>query len=293
MKFKLFFAFLPLCGLTLFGCGDGSDKAGAEGADSIAQDGPLTEQQAQVRLIDLFNKISSDMDEIKILESRLSSGSTDGMSPQQIQIDIQTLQAELDTRKQEIEQLKAQLSKSVTENARLLKMIDNLEAQVATYESTIADLSNQLSEAHVEIANLSGTVETLNHAVDSVSTQLGQAKEQAEIITQQNVALEQEANRCYYVIGSKAELKKHNIVESGFLKKTKVTKDFVGNSYFTVADRRSLLHIPTHSKKAKVLSSQPVDTYTITIDDAGNKVVNIINPTRFWGTMNYLVIQVD
>ncbi|MDE5800357.1 MAG: hypothetical protein K2H74_04980, partial [Paramuribaculum sp.] len=174
-----------------------------------------------------------------------------------------------------------------------LTMIQNLESQIKANETTIADLTNQLSEANVRIESLSGTVDELNQTVENVTNELGQAKEENATMQQQNAELDEQANRCYYVIGSSSELKKHNVTQGGFLKKTKVKGDYVDNSYFTAADRRALTRIPTHSKKAKVLSSQPADSYSITDDASGNKVVNILNSTRFWGTMNYLVIQVD
>ena len=64
-------------------------------------------------------------------------------------------------------------------------------------------------------------------------------------------------------------------------------------SYFTMADQRSLTSLPLHSKKAKVLTSQPSDSYQIVNDANGMKVLNITNPEKFWATYKYLVIQVD
>lgn len=63
-------------------------------------------------------------------------------------------------------------------------------------------------------------------------------------------------------------------------------------SYFTTGDKRNLSEIPTHSKKAKILTSQPADSYEI-VDVNGQKVVKITDPTKFWQLSNFLVIQVD
>lgn len=294
MKLRLSHWALILCAAVMIGCSDNGSRNYTDGNHSGDNNNePLTEAQAQEQLIDLFNKISSDMDQIKGLERQMDGASTDGLTATEIQVDIQTLQAELDARRAEIETLKEQLSKSGRENTRLLTMIQNLEAQIKANEETITDLTNQLSEANVMIESLSGTVDELNQTVENVTNELGQAKEENEAMQQQNTELDEQVNRCYYVIGSSSELKKHNVTQGGFLKKTKVKGDYVDNSYFTAADRRTLTSIPTHSKKAKVLSSQPADSYNITEDGAGNKVVNILNPTRFWGTMNYLVIEVD
>lgn len=291
MQFRFSLLALAILSLGATSCG-GNNNSESAASDSLAVSArPLSEAEAQAQLIDLFNKVSANMDEIKVLESQMTGA--DGVQATQIQTDINTLQAELEARKAEIETLKAKLSESGTENSRLLLMIKNLEAQVASNVATIAQLTGQLDEANVQIATLSGTVTELNEAVEEANTQLTQAQQTNAEITQQNTQLDQQANRCYYVIGSNDELKKHNIIQGGFLKKTKVKNDFVGNTYFTPADRRTLLHIATHSKKAKVLSTQPKDSYSITDDASGNKVVNILDPERFWGTVNYLVIQVD
>ncbi len=63
-------------------------------------------------------------------------------------------------------------------------------------------------------------------------------------------------------------------------------------SYFTSADRRTLTEIPTHSKKAKIKTSQPADSYSI-VDQGGQKVIKITNPDKFWQLSNFLVVEVD
>lgn len=63
-------------------------------------------------------------------------------------------------------------------------------------------------------------------------------------------------------------------------------------SYFTTADKRTLTSIPTHAKKAQILTNQPQDSYEI-IDENGLKTIKIINADKFWSLTNYLVIQVN
>ena len=47
-----------------------------------------------------------------------------------------------------------------------------------------------------------------------------------------------------------------------------------------------------HSKKAKVLSNHPDESYTI-VDNDGVKELKIIDPVGFWELSNYLIIQID
>ena len=67
--------------------------------------------------------------------------------------------------------------------------------------------------------------------------------------------------------------------------------DFSRN-HFTQADKRTLNEIPLHSRKAKVWSKHPKESYEI-VDNNGQKVLRILNATKFWELSNYLVIQVD
>ena len=99
-------------------------------------------------------------------------------------------------------------------------------------------------------------------------------------------------NTVYYAIGTGKELKEKKILQSGFLRKTKVMEGNFDMSYFTAGDRRTLAEIPTHSKKAKVLTSQPKGSYTI-VDVNGQKVIRISDPAKFWQLSDFLVIEVD
>ena len=99
-------------------------------------------------------------------------------------------------------------------------------------------------------------------------------------------------NTCYYVIGSKKELKANKIIETGFLRKTKILQGDFEMSYFTKADRRTLSEIPLRSHKAQLMTNHPKDSYEL-IDRDGSKVLHILNANRFWEKSNFLVVKVD
>ena len=48
-----------------------------------------------------------------------------------------------------------------------------------------------------------------------------------------------------------------------------------------------------HSRKAKVLTNQPADSYEIVEAPNGSKVLKITNPDRFWNVSNFLIVQID
>ena len=259
----------------------------AQSAEAAALNAATAEKDS---LIALFNDIANDMEQIKAMESIVAvpsqMGRDGGAGAVTIRDDIQALRISLQERRQRLEQLEQKLSQQSGENDQLARMIANLRLQIEQNETTIASLSGQLAEAN-------NTISQLNTTVDSLNVSVADATAKNDALQQKTEDLTNEINKCYYVIGSNKELKSHKIIEKGFLRKTKIMQGDYESSYFTAADKRTLTQIPLYSKKAKVWTSQPKDTYSIIDDSKGNKVLKINNPTKFWAASNYLVIQTD
>ena len=99
-------------------------------------------------------------------------------------------------------------------------------------------------------------------------------------------------NTCYYVIASKSQLKEHQILETGFLRKSKLLKGDFDKGFFVIGDKRNLTSLDLKSKKIKIRTSHPEDSYRI-IETEKQKTLTIISPEKFWSLTNYLVIQSD
>lgn len=289
--------FLPVAALLLFAssCGDktGSSAASADDTDVDAliqtRDSLQHVIANQDSLLALINDLGTGMDEIKALENILTAENLSSETPnlrQKIRNDMNAIQQELNDRRQRLAELEGRLNKSNSNNAHLRKAIVSLRNQIAAQESTITSLRGQLASANIYIEELTQNVDSLNSAV-------AQTIEEKNEVIQENVNLSNEMNTCYYALGSKSELKAHNIISTGFLKKTKIMPDDFEQAYFTQGDKRNLSTIPLHSKKAKVLSSQPESSYQITTDANGMKELKITNPAQFWAKSNYLIIQID
>lgn len=253
-------------------------------ADSLRQ--ALADQDS---LLSLMNDISGDMSRIKSMENILAStnGLAEGASSRResIKNDIQAIHQTLQQRRERLEELEKKLRAANSGNATLQKSIETLKAQIADQENTIATLRGELASANSHIEQLTGKVDTLTTTLASVN----EAKEQAE---EESVKLADQLNACYYAIGSKKELKQQDIIETGFLRKTKIMPSDFNSGFFRAGDKRTLSTIDLHSKKAKVLTNQPADSYVIE-DVDGQKVLKITNAARFWEKSNYLVIQID
>lgn len=243
----------------------------------------------QDSLLMLINDISTDMASIKGMEQILGDPNAlkeDSPSKrQQIRSDMASIQATLQQRRERLEELEKKLKSTNSNNATLSKTIETLKTQIADQENTITELRGKLSQANIQIADLNERIDSLSTTVTAVT----EAKDQAE---EENVKLTDELNLCYYAIGSKKELKQYDIIKTGFLRKTKVLPADFDTSYFHRADKRTLTTIELHSTKAKVVTDQPADSYTI-MDVDGQKVLKITNTARFWDKSNYLVVQTD
>lgn len=277
--------------LMLTGCTKKADNVadhyeGPTTADSLRQ--ALADQDS---LLALMNDVAEGMNQIKQMENILSTPSANLSAEsndrrEQIRNDMLVIQQTLQMRRDRLAELEKKLSGSSANNATLQKSIATLKGQIANQESTIASLRGELEKANIHIEHLTANIDSLNTEVTAVTA----AKDQAE---QTAVAVTNELNTCYYAIGSKSELKDHKLISTGFLRKTKILPQDFEQSYFTTADKRTLSTIDLHSKKAKVLTNQPSDSYTIVDAPNGNKVLRIQNPSRFWSVSNFLVIQID
>jgi len=245
----------------------------------------------QDSLFSLLNDVTSGMEQIKSLENLLST-STDLNAEttsrrEAIRHDMVMIQRALQERRERLAELESKLSQSNSYNSTLKKTIENLKANIAEQTSTIESLRRDLVAANIEIGRLDATVDSLNATVDTINAARNAAEQK---LTDTTNAL----NTVYYVFGTKSELKAHNIIEGGgFLRKTKIMPADFDHNYFTAADKRNFTSLELFSKKAKLLTKQPAESYTITEDASGMKVLTITNPTEFWRVSNYLVIQTD
>ena len=277
----------------LAACGDEKKVASTDdtSVDQLVQTRDSLQQVIanQDSLLSLINELGDGMEQIKMLENILSSENLQSETPDRrdkIRNDMADIQRTLNERRQRLAELEARLNKSNANNAHLRQAITSLKSQIAAQVTTIESLRKDLASANIYI-------DQLTQNVDSLNTTVANTIEEKNVVEQKNEELTNQLNICYYVIGSKSELKAHDIIETGFLKKTKIMPEDFQRNYFTTADQRSLTSLPLHSKKAKVLTSQPSDSYQIVNDANGMKVLNITNPEKFWSTYKYLVIQVD
>ncbi|MBE6309743.1 MAG: hypothetical protein E7080_01650 [Bacteroidales bacterium] len=269
-----------------------SCKSSGESAEEIAKRTELTDSLNTVisekdSLLSLLNEINIGMTQIKEIE-KLMSSNLDKETPsrkEELKNDMLLIKQAMQERRERLEALEAKLKKSANYNAEMKKTIESLRTQIETQEATIAQLQEELYKANVKIEDLNVRVDSLNVENEKVNQEKKNALDEAE-------QLANKLNTCYYVVGSKSELKENKIIETGFLKKTKILEGDFERSYFTKADKRTLSVVKLYSNKAKVLSKHPEGSYSI-VDNGGAKELVINDASRFWELTNFLIVQVD
>ena len=276
--------------LLLAACGNKSEQASETVTGPTTADSLRVALANQDSLLALMNDVAEGMMQIKQMENILSTPGSLGAESQdrrqQIRDDMTAIQQTLQQRRDKLAELEKKLAGSTSKSSTLQKSIETLKKQIAEQESTIEGLRRELSAANIHIERLNANVDSLHNVVQSVNEARDKAQEEANILTD-------ELNTCYYALGSKKELKDHKLISTGFLHKTKIMPQDFEHEYFTKADKRTLLNIDLHSRKAKVLTNQPADSYELIEMPNGNKVLKITSPARFWNTSNFLIVQID
>lgn len=285
------FSIIALAALSLIGVSScGNDKLSQEEERNHRLDDSLQIALANSdSLFSLLYDVTTGMEQITQLEKLMATEiSPESASAREtIASRMAAIQRGLIERRQRIEELEKKLGSSAGENSKLRTQLTALRDQIDKQAAAVADLTTQLENAHIEIATLTSTVDSLNSTVDTIT----QAAAQTQRKLDQAVV---DLNSVYYVIGTKDELKEHNFIEGGgFLRKTKVLESDFDENYMTRVDRRTFKSLPLDSKKAKVLTKQPVESYEIAQGPNGMLTLRILDPARFWGVSNILVIQTN
>ena len=270
----------------LFSCNVNNEKEQQSLAEVTKQE-LATALNERDQLLSLVKEVSAGLNEIKQLENIMTiAANKQYENPGQknrILADIACLKKKIQQRKTHLDDLESKLQKSTINGKELQETIKALRTQIDSQMEEIESLRQQLTAANEHIGALNNAVDSLNTTVSTVTGERYAAQEAS-------VKLENKLNACFYVIATKSELKKHNIIESVFLRKTKLMKGDFDKDFFVISDKRTLTTLPLNATKVKVLSSHPENSYEL-IEENGQKNLKINNPDKFWSLSNYLVIQ--
>ena len=258
--------------------------------DSIAQ----LDVQKDASILELLgdmNEIQANLDSIKTLEKIVSVQTSSGgelksAAKKRIAEDIAQINSLLQKNKELVKTLQAKLRASNTKIAEIEKMMELLNKQIGDKDSEIAVLKMELNNLNVNVAGLKEEIEVITAESEQTILEKNQA------IEAQTIAM----NTAYYAFGTKKELEEKNVIEKegGFLglgKTIKMKKDF-NRDYFMKIDIREFNQLPLNTKKAKVVTFHPAETYHLTGEKTVESLV-IDQSSEFWKASKYLLIVVE
>jgi len=271
----------------LFACGREAEKKAQDlqlKTDSLLKQ-TMQKNEAINDFIRAINDIQGTLDTIKMKENIINLSTDHGgelktSAKDQIKKDIQSIYSLIQKNKSTIATLSKKLENSTLKLDELQKMIDHLNKDIALKSSEIEELRSNLSKLNsaFETANLK--IDTLSKTVQDQSSQIN---DQSRTIAQQDEAI----HTAYFVISTKKELTKNAIIKSG-----EILSDF-NKELFTKIDMRKLTEVSILSKKAKILSNHPSNSYKFFGDKKLIQSLQILDYKAFWSNSKYLVIMVE
>lgn len=241
-------------------------------------------------MMDIINEVEENFKQIKEAEKYLTVESkADGQlsenKKEKIQHDFNMIKEIMEKNKAELAKLNQRVKNSSGEVAGLKKTIERLNNELEERAQTIIELRNALEKRNAQINQLESSVQALKGDVENLATQ---ASEQASMLKEQDSQI----NTAYYMFGTSGELKEAKVISGGFLRSTKILTDGIEKSKFVKIDIRKKQDIPVFSKKAKLLSEHPEDSYAFNKDENGNIVIKILDYNRFWSLTKFLIVEI-
>lgn len=300
---KLFF--IAACVLSLAACNQ--DKKPAISPEQIQNDSLraiITARDNEINdMMGTLNEIQQGFAEINEAENRVTVAK-DGEGRDKtavIKENIQFIAQRMQENRDLIKKLQEQLRTTGFKGEQMQKAIESLNAQLVEKDKELRALRAELEKKNIHIKELDQTISGLNSDVAALQTdkQNLQADKQNLQTEKQNLQNEsnkktetintqdKQLNTAWFAFGTKKELKRQNVLVKG-----KVLQGSFNKNYFTKIDIRETRELKLYSNNAKILTSHPTSSYSLTKDASGQYVLRISDPATFWSTSKYLVVQV-
>lgn len=293
---KLFF--IAACVLSLAACNQ--DKKPAISPEQIQNDSLraiITARDNEINdMMGTLNEIQQGFAEINEAENRVTVAK-DGEGRDKtavIKENIQFIAQRMQENRELIKKLQEQLRTTGFKGEQMQKAIESLNAQLVEKDKELRALRAELEKKNIHIKELDQTISGLNSDVAALQTDKqnlqtekqnlqNESNRKTETINTQDKQL----NTAWFAFGTKKELKRQNVLVKG-----KVLQGSFNKNYFTKIDIRETRELKLYSNNAKILTSHPTSSYSLTKDASGQYVLRISDPATFWSTSKYLVVQV-
>ena len=250
--------------------------------DSLSTVHIMQNSEMESMLADL-NDISAGMQSLRDAERLLTletinenkANSKSKQQLNQLKKDVQAITEAIASYKEQISKLEG---KNKSQSAEFKRLIADLNAELDQRTQKLNEITKQLAVKTEEVANLTENVEALDKA----------NKSQQMTINEQDMAIHQG----HYLIGNRKELKEAEVISRQGIFCPPIVSSQAQKANFTDLDIREMKVIPLNSKKAKLLSVHPADSYTLETGEDGNMTLKINDENNFWKQTKYLVVMI-
>ncbi len=276
MKKSYLFA-LVASSCLFFACNQGTEKAGelAAAADSVLVDAPLENQEVD-QMVDIVNAVAGCLDSIQVQEQMIFN-LPEGTPKDQVVARLNAFRDLLSRKQEQINKLTTQNKSNKAALANLQKMVDYLQSQ--------------LEEKSAQIVKLQEAVETKDAKISELRYDVNQLSAESDYLKDQNYEQDKLLNQAFYIVAEKKELKELGLVEGGGLSKKRANYANIDQSKFKKVDVRGFEKLVIDSKKPKLITEKPENSYTLTKNDDGTTTLQITDAKAFWSASPYLIIQ--
>lgn len=257
-----------------------SNKTGAE----IRREKEAMEAETAETLNEIDRRLDLIRDQKGMLVLGPGSNSDDRSIAKKDQIlnNIAMMDELLSDNQKKIKSLQSRLNKAAGSNKELKEKLALYEQKNSDVEKEIASLRDELLKERAKNEELTKNLKDRDDAYADLQ--------------QRYTKVEDDAYSVYYVAAPRSELKKMKVTEK---KKSVFFNVGYGNKvsntasaeHFKKADMRSTSKIPVNAKKAEILTDHPENSYAWEDGKDGTKSLNITDPSAFWRSSKFLVIE--
>lgn len=209
--------------------------------------------------------------------------------------DIKLMNEMLEESSKKIEELDKKLSASGAQIKSFKNKIAQLTKNIEEQDNLIQQLKAELEERDYKISEMDRTIVQLKGDIaqkdDSIQTKSQLIAEKSKTITEK----ENQLNKAYFVAGTASQLLKKGVIdkEGGLLGigKSKSISDNLNVNYFTQIDIRNANQLPINTKKARLISEHPVNSYKLVEENDKIAYLEIENPEEFWKLTKYAIVE--
>lgn len=291
MKKIKFYVVITMLAFATVSCVENSSKYKA----AIAQRDSLALQKQNLdstysQTLNLLNDIEAGFADINQNESQLKVDlkGVEGNANRKERIGVQMMEIKksMEDNKTKIAELQHLVAKNGKANRLLTETIKRLQSELDAKSAQIQSLQAELEQKNIKINELNTTV----------TNQSNHIAEQGNAIEQQKSTIkgqDTDLHTVWYCVATTKKLKEDKIITGGGLfQSKKLSANDLDPKNFTQVDFRNLSSIPTNSKKVKLLTTHPQDSYKLSIGADKNITIDITNQSKFWSLSKYLVVQI-